>query len=117
MKNHLISAANYYSRFARFFDIISRPNDYKVLEKINESPSSFYNLVFSLEKNPCIIQRSLKNLLKHNLGTKHDKNYESTGVGRLVIEITKRDIKTMNIQKTAEDIIMVACLSGIPLIL
>lgn len=98
----------FYSEFSDFFEVISNPNNYAVLEKVVESPKTFSNLMFGLKKNPCTIDRSIEKLTLHELMKKENRFYKPKKTGKLTVEIGERVIRTMDTHKTAEEIVDLA---------
>ncbi|NIM46639.1 MAG: hypothetical protein GTN40_00555 [Candidatus Aenigmarchaeota archaeon] len=105
MNNHLLILTKRYSKLAEFFEVPSKSNNYAVLKAVVESSKTFSNLMFGLKKNPSIICRSTEELTLYELIKKENRFYKHTKAGKFAIEIGERDIRTIDTQKTAEDII------------
>ena len=105
--NRLLELTGIYHELEEFFRTLSRQNNYQILRKIATSPKTFSELMLGLRKNPCVVDNSVKELSGYDLIKKESKfaKYESTEAGDLAFEIGKRDVKTMDVHKTAEDII------------
>jgi predicted transcriptional regulator len=108
---YLSSLAACYSKIAKLFDVLSRPNNYRILEEIDKKPKTFSDLMFELRKNPNVISTRLKKLSKLNLVEKSNEGYQITQAGKLALEIDKHNID--DTRETAEEIMKLMHMTGV----